>query len=273
MRNRILALLLTFLVTASAHAQPGRDGILKEIQQAYRDLDYEAADRKAREALGQYGEFTVQQLTDLHTVVGLIAYNRSDFLEARRQFISALQLSPELKLDPLVVPPKILAYFGSVKSELQAGGIDDAQAVSRYVFVGDPRRDAVLRSMVLPGWGQLYKGHKIKGWVFSGAWATAIGGALWAHRKRADAEEFYEAASDTLSAVQRYPRFNRWHKARNGLVQGAALVWVVSYVDALLTGSSISDSRDPLLLRISKGNDAQMDFRIAPQNVSLTVTF
>ncbi|MEX0747105.1 MAG: DUF5683 domain-containing protein [Rhodothermales bacterium] len=273
MLNRILALLLTLLLSASANAQPVRSEVLEEIQQAYRDLDYDTADRKAREALDQYGDFTVGQLTDLHTILGLIAYNRSDFLEARRQFISAIQLTPDLELDPLLVPPKILTYFDSVKDELQTGGIETAPAASRYVFVRDPRPDAAVRSMLLPGWGQLYKGHKLKAWALSGAWVATVAGALWSHRMRTIAREDYREAENQDDIEILYDRYNRWHKTRNALAQGAVVVWIVGYVDALLTDAANSASQGPLAGPVYGRGVGPLTVHVAPQSVSLTVTF
>lgn len=236
MPKAILALLLCFATAWCAAAQSPRDDVVDAIEEAYRQLEYDEAASLARRALDNYSNFTVDQLTEIHTFLALIAYNRSNLREARRQFLSALQLTADLQLDPVLVPPSAQAYFEEVRTEAAVTATDTAEAPARYVLVRDPRPDAALRSMIVPGWGQLYKGQTAKAYTFAGLFAAAAGGAVLAHTRRTDAKERYEVASTVEEAERRYETYNGWHRARNGLVQGAVLVWAVSYVDALLAG-------------------------------------
>ncbi len=225
--------------------------MVAEIQRAYGQFDYEEADSLARAALRRYNDFTVEQLTDIHTILGLVAYNRGDLRESRRQFISALQLASDLQLDPLLISPKIVEFFDEIKSDLAIGNASVEDAPVRYVVMRDRRSDAAVRSMVLPGWGQFYKGHKTKGWIISALFGAAAVGAVGAHRKRQEAETAYTSEDDQDLVEDRYNTFNRWHKTRSGLIQGAAVIWALGYVDALLTDAAADGEQTRLTLHAS----------------------
>lgn len=237
MRHFLPAAILLLAAASPAAGQSGSAVLVAEIRDAYRDFDYDEATAKGRDVLRRYSEFTVEQLTEVHTVLGLVAYDQGDLGESRRQFISALQLTPDLELDPLIISPKIIEFVGTIRDELSLSEAADEDAAPRYVVLRDRRTDAALRSMLWPGWGQFYKGHSTKGWIISASFGATALGAVGAHLKRRDAEQAYDSAGPSV-VQDRYDTFNRWHKTRNALIQGAALVWAVGYVDALLTDAT-----------------------------------
>ena len=260
MRNGILAFLLAFLLAPCAVAQVVEPGTLEEIEAAYRQFEYERAEVLAREALQNYGNFTVGELAEIHTMLGLIAYNRGQQEEARRQFVSALQLVPGMDLDPALVPPKIVSYFENLRAELETGSAFASEGALRYVLVRDPRVDAALRSMVLPGWGQFYKGQDERAGLYAGLFGLAAGGALYTHFRMRSAQNRYESADTAAEAERYYAPYNRLYRARNGFLQGGVVIWLASYVDALLT-------RSPLI------EDSGFGVRARPGGVSLSVKF
>lgn len=260
MRHAFLGILFCLAVSVPASAQSDGNAVVEGIRAAYRQFDYEDADRQGRDALRRYSEFTVEELTEIHTILGLVAYNRGDLRESRRQFISALQLSPDLQLDPLLVSPKIVEFFEEIRADLSVGDASLRDAPSRYVLLRDPRPDAAMRSMIAPGWGQFYKGHTTKGWIVSALFGAAAAGAVGAHFKRKDAKDAYESAGADV-VEDRYRTYNRWHKLRHGLVQGAAVVWWAGYVDALLTDAAFGPDQTRLALHAS------------PRSLSLAVRF
>lgn len=239
MRMRLLrwigVLLGCLLATAPACAQDG-GGRVEAVWTAYQQLEYGRADSLARSVLAAYADYTPAQLAEVHTVLGLMAYADGAEGEARRQFEAALSLDPGLELDPLLVSPKILAFVDDVRAQQAqrpSRPAGDAEA-ARYVVQPDPRPPAAMRSMLVPGWGQLYKGESRKGWALVGAWGVAAGGAVTAHVLRGRAEEAYLDEDDPARVADRYDRFNTWHRVRNNAALAAAGVWLVAYVDALV---------------------------------------
>ena len=207
---------------------------------AYQQLDYATAADSARAALDAFEAYSRDELAQIHTILGLIEYSQNQPQDARDQFTAALSLNPNLTLDPLMVSPKILTFFEEVQAEFSRLQGDDKAASDavRYVIVEDRRSEAALRSMVLPGWGQIHKGDRTKGRVLLGLWGTMVGSTVAAHLLRANAERDYKAATTPSVALDRYDTFNTWHQTRNALLLGAATVWAYSYIDALMTGGA-----------------------------------
>lgn len=265
MENGYLAFLFIVLIgfvlvtSRPVSAQNADYVTLDEIEMAYRQIEYERAEFLAREALQNYGRYTVAELAGVHTILALIASNRGQQEAARRQFISALQLDPGLELDPALVPPKIVTYFEDLKTELIAGNAFPTEAALRYVLVTDPRVDAALRSMVLPGWGQLYKGQDRRAGLYAGLFGVAASGAVLLHFRMRSAQDRYEEAVSPADAERLYDSYNRFYRARNGLAQGALIVWLASYVDALVTpaprseesGFGLTANPDGITLRLT----------------------
>lgn len=245
-RNGLLLALALFLAAAPARSQqPPR---LAGIWDAYQQLDYERAADSARVALEAFDRYAPPELAQVHAVLGLIDFAGNDASAARAQFAAALSLDPDLRLDPLLVSPKTRAFFEEVRTEVTQTrpGAEPPPSV-RYVVVEDRRTAAALRSMVLPGWGQLYKGHRTKGAVLTGLWSAAAGSMALAHLRRRDARQRYDEATTPEEATARYEPFNRWHRRRTAALYAAATIWAVGYVDALATRAAPPASR-PLRL-------------------------
>lgn len=224
------------LLGRAGYAQSDPSDLLGAMRNAYERLDYATAERRAREALADYDALSADQLVEAHTTLALILYARNEPLEAREQFEAALSLSPSLDLDPLLVSPKTLEFFGEIKSAMATGGDATREPVIRYVQVRDPRPAATVRSLVLPGWGQLYKGETAKGWALLGLWSTATVGALASHVLRSEARTDYLGATDPAEIADRYDTFNAWHQRRTAFALGAAAVWTYAALDALVFG-------------------------------------
>ncbi len=214
--------------------------LLEEIKRAYEALNYAEAEIKATAALENYQRFTPTQLTGLHKTLGLIYYSDNREELAQRHFQSALTLNPQLQLDSLMVSPKIVKFFEAIKFERHSQANDrvDVQPQIRYILVKDKRPGAATRSLVLPGWGQHYRGSKTKGWIVTAFWGTGIVGYLTTSLARNSARDKYLAEQNPVKIESRYSTFNQLHKVRNGFFFVAASVWVYGIFDALFSGTN-----------------------------------
>jgi tetratricopeptide (TPR) repeat protein len=235
-RKRILAAFYLFLAAGAARGQAPPAERVAGIQEAYHQLRYQEAERLAQEALERYAEFDSDQLAEIHTLLALVTFSQNRQQEARRQFVLALELNPDLALDPLLVSPKIRDFFEGVKQEQARQQPPPDAATIRYVKVQDPGPAAAMRSLVLPGWGQLHKGEATKGWVLVGSWGAAASGTAVAHFRRRRAEADYLNAVEIGQIEDQYRTFNNWHRWRNGLAVVTAGLWAYSYLDALVSG-------------------------------------
>jgi len=234
---------------APAWAQVGDPPHPDSIWAAYHQFDYAAAQELAQQAIQAFEQYDPEALADVYVVLALIASAEERTTDARSAFTRALELYPDLQLDAIQVSPKILDLFEEIRARLgQVNREDDAGAgaTPRYVRVPDNRAEAALRSMVLPGWGQLYKGERTKGRLLVAVWGVTAAGGITTHVLRQQARSTYLDAATPDEAEDRYPVFNRWHKARNVLFLGAVGVWLYGYLDALV--SAQPPAPNPLLV-------------------------
>ena len=246
---QIVALTLGLLAwsVAPVWSQVTNASRLNALWEAYQELDYEKAQQLAQAALTAFEK--PEDLAQVHVVLGLIAFSQNDRVVATRQFTDALVLDPAVELDALLVSPITRDFFEDIRTGLAQASRDDTlqpEAPPRYVLVRDRRAEAALRSMVLPGWGQLYKGQRTKGRLLLGLWSVAVAGTLTSHILRQQSRTTYIDAGPA-EVEERYDTFNQWHKTRNALVLGTAAVWVYSYLDALVAGGQSPDRRNLLV--------------------------
>lgn len=245
----------TLYPKASAWAQIDNAKVLDDIRNAYERLDFPVAEARVVAALETYERFSPAELSEIHVFYALILYARNDLAESEVQLSQAIQLTPTLDLDPLVTPPQLFAVFGKLKENQQKASAQPLEPTEvRYVVLRDLRAGAAMRSMLVPGWGQLYKGEQKKGVIMTGLWATTAGGALVAHIRRNQTRDYYRASTTQAETQDRFGAFSTWHKVRNSLLAGAAGIWVYSYVDAMLRGrpDSVTLAQDaPLQLSVS----------------------
>lgn len=214
----------------------GVDSLLAQIRTAYQQLDYEQAEERARVALSRYDELSSEQLVEVHTILAVVNYAANETEEARRHFEAALMFDPELGLNPDQFSPKIVAFFNEVKGDMQPP--PEPQPVEpeiRYVTVVDPIPAAAIRSIVLPGWGQLYKGQRTKGRVLIGAWGVTatsllVSQAIYSHYVGQENE-----ADTPRDARDAYDRKNTWFKIRNNVALVAGGIWLYGYLDTILS--------------------------------------
>jgi hypothetical protein len=157
----------------------------------------------------------------------------------------ALQLNPSLELDPIFFSPQIQQRLEELRPKIAA--LDNAAAPTvRYLVIADPRLEATWRSLLLPGWGQRFKGQKTKGRIFSIATAVLAGVAMASHILRERAEKKYLNAGEEVEA--RYETFNRYHLLRNNMAVGLGVVWGAAVLDALIVRAEPQSIRVGLTL-------------------------
>ena len=260
---------LLFGMISTAVAQNYEAQLLEEIVNAYEALHYVEVEIKAKAALEEYERFTASQLSEIHKILALVYFSQNKPIKARQHFENALSINPDLKLDTLFVSPKILEFYDQIKLEHDNEPKNDTRPTSelRYILVQDPRPAAALRSMILPGWGQIYKGDKRKGIVLSTLWGVSAIGTIVTHFARENAQDHYLSETDPTKIESIFNTFNTFHKLRNSLLLFSAGVWLYSYFDAFLKNSGINVTNSP----------SKKSFSIVPivskQQANLTVLF
>jgi hypothetical protein len=102
---------------------------------------------------------------------------------------------------------------------------DDVTTTSKYGARG------LLRSAVVPGWGQFYKGSNLKGGLILGGEAALAGGILASENLRAS---YVKKMKEQPQHIQTYnSKADNWENIRNVCIGGAAALYVYNLIDAI----------------------------------------
>lgn len=141
---------------------------------------------------------------------------------------------------------------------VETGKIEKALAVSvpqenmialssDYVVVRT-RSDAIFRSLLIPGWGQMYNRAPVRGGMYLTLTAAAGGGAVAAFMLAEQSAKDYDAykpkageAPDQKKLDGLADEYSTRRKWANGLGFAAAGIWLVNIIDAAATGQASTE--------------------------------
>ena len=107
MRNINLLFLFFLIFVRISFAQIISTDVAKIIS-AFQQLDYQTAKIEAERVVLDWQKYTINELVEVHKILGIIAYTDGDLNEANKQFKNALSLNNSAQLDSVLTSPKIL---------------------------------------------------------------------------------------------------------------------------------------------------------------------
>ena len=189
------------------------------------------------EGLTEFDRFT------LYKILAFCAVANDDEGGAIRRFVEALKLNPSLTPNPITWSPKVRRVF------LLAVDVYDSQIrrkhLSRQMREADICRRASMRSLYLPGSGQIFKGHKRKGLVvrimFWGAAATFI----YSQAVLPSARDAYLNSKNRLEATDRWMKYRDTY--RLSYISGGIVVttYLYAFLDALYKKPVVNSETQP----------------------------
>lgn len=125
-------------------------------------------------------------------------------------------------------------------------GVADVAApdFDRLTFTRKYGARGLVRSMFIPGWGQMYKGSTVKGVCILGGEALLAGGIIVAENLRSS---YVKKMHEQPKHQQTYnTKADNWENVRNGFIGAAAALYVYNIVDALVANGrkrAVTDKR------------------------------
>jgi len=237
MTKKIYIIILLTLSVANPLFSQKSQSSLQQMIKAFQQLDYETAKKIGKQIAADFESYTPIELFEAHKILGIIAYQEGNLKESNSQFDQALSIDRTAELDSVYVSPKIIQFFNELKStyssrQKSSEFYKDIQY--RYLVQPDPRPAATLRSMILPGWGQLYKNDKTKGYILVGSTTTVTLATVIFHFAQKNAHDEYLKATEPKSIEQKYDKYNSFYKLRNNTALLTAGIWLYAFFDALL---------------------------------------
>jgi len=218
-----LALLCVLGTTQFAQAQAVTGDLEAGIRAYVEDGDPREAIRQIATALDA-GEIATTSRARAHVYLAHAFLALGDSLSALPHIQSAIAAQPCLLPSADLAPPEWIRMYERARPA-------NASCGSRMLGAG-------LRSMVVPGWGQLSLGRSTPSTYFFASTVAAAGAALFFQRRADQRYSDYQGSADLIEVTTLY---NQAEGARRGaLVLGgvATALYAWNVVDALLAGAS-----------------------------------
>ncbi len=139
-----------------------------------------------------------------------------------------------------VLAPLWFAAIVGVVAQTNAAEVPDTTA-------GVSPTGAVVRSLLLPGWGQLYTGHPIKAAVIAAAFGTGVGVSVYYHlqfQQQQQVIEAYQEQHQTEAPLSMIQVREYYRDRRDEFLIYTAIIYAIAaldaYVDAHLVDFDVS---------------------------------
>ena len=144
-------------------------------------------------------------------------------------------------IDARIVATETAENLASASESVPAANL---VAFSSDAVVLRSRKDALFRSVLIPGWGQIYNREAGKGYLFMGAEIASIGAAVALAKLGSSAESDYKSAQPPSPVPADWPqqvaalkqKAEDRYTQRNIAIAVAGSVWLLNILDAYFSG-------------------------------------
>lgn len=149
--------------------------------------------------------------------------------------------NPDFNMDDLTLEgeekpdPEVVRYCGQAVLELRR---EELQARAAQLS-STSRKVALLRSSVLPGWGQRYQGYRGRGYMMLSMTSASLVYAVLARRWYKDAQSTYEKAPREADFPKLYDDYTSKADRMNLTLGMVGAVWVFNILDAAIQGPAL----------------------------------
>ena len=126
-------------------------------------------------------------------------------------------------------------YAARFKIDQEGQMQDEYFVVLKIKFEHVSDLSALLRSTIMPGWGQYYKGRTTKAWIFALSEVVMLSTSLYTDYK---ADEMYDKSLNTSSQYNRdwyYDKHLEYQKVRNISIAVTSAGWIYNMLDAFIS--------------------------------------
>jgi hypothetical protein len=199
----------------------------------------------ANKLLLKKAPFTRDDIIDIYKLKGISHYSLSEDDAARKSFIEILRMDTSYTFDSTKISPKIISFYNQVKQNyVQQQKEIEARTVVRIdtVFVPQIRYDiehekklknAVARSLIIPGLGQWYLETNFKNIAFTALGAASLASSIYYVIKTEKDEKAYLIETNPDEIQSKYHEYNNSFKSRNISLITFGVLWVYSQLDLL----------------------------------------
>lgn len=209
-------------------------GTLHEAASLYDEAQHQESIEKLEGLLESPESLSERVRIEVHKYLGFNYWELKQREEAKAEFKRAISLDPDLRLGS-EVSPRIIETFMEALAEYY----EEVREKRRERLLATTRVGAGLRSMVVPGWGQHYRGHEGKGYSFLSMAALSLLGWALADYSYRDAQDAYDQAQIGADFDALYLDVEKRADRANMVLYVMAAVWGYNILDALIAGPNV----------------------------------
>ncbi|MEJ2542505.1 MAG: hypothetical protein P8Y99_00390 [Calditrichaceae bacterium] len=231
-------LYILFLLFAFASAQHHSHAV-DDVATPFKSFKYSEVVSLADSILSQDSLLTLNELLEIYRMKALSHFSLGEELYAKNCFTEILEIDPRFKLDPVQNSPKIISFFNQIKLDYlqnkittnETTPVEQINEPIKTNFTLYPQKsmkNAVIKSIVLPGWGHLYLGKKKSGILLMMGSAVTLPSMIYFIFDTNQKEKDYLNETNLDALQTKYDDYNQSYKIRNGLIAGYSLIWLYS---------------------------------------------
>jgi hypothetical protein len=174
--------------------------LLSDLQTLYEEGKYFVVIDRAQEALKDTN-LTSQDRAGIHTILAFCYVALDKKALAKLEFLSALAITPDLELDPVLTSPKIMKVFREAKSTFKLLTPKEEKTIKlKKNFI----------AFLAPGFWDIKNNHKKRGYLLLGWSSMSIAGAGISYYL---CEKYHkEYLNEREKIEEKYQAYSFWYK-------------------------------------------------------------
>jgi len=210
---------------------------------------------------------TRNEILNIYKLKGISHYSLSEDDAAKKSFIEILRIDTSYSLDSTRISPKIISFYKGVKANyIQQQKDIEARTVVRIDTLFVPKveydvlhesrlKNAIARSLIVPGLGQLYLDVNFKSVFLTVLGSASLAASIYYLIQSEEKEKAYLIETDPKMIESRYADYNDAYKYRNISLISFGVVWIYSQLDLLFFSDENTNNQ---ILRNSSMNYNQL---------------
>ncbi|MBA4319645.1 MAG: hypothetical protein C0412_14690 [Flavobacterium sp.] len=227
--------LIFLVITTFSFAQEATYEKIKKL--FYEDYEYEKVIQLSGGLLNST-EIDNPTRIDLYLMRAVSFFAFENNVQARANFENILRIDKTFTPDVTKVSSKAIALFNEVKTDflrvnpMQATTPEDvAKIISLAAEKEALLKNATIKNILIPGWGQLTLGSTTKGILMSGFSTANLVAMIYYVFDTNKKENEYLKETNKFFVDQKYSSYNSSFKTRNVLIATYAALWIYSQID------------------------------------------
>lgn len=231
----LFSIILFCTFTAAQHHSHTVD----QVAAPFKSFQYTDVISIADSILSQDSLLTSNELIEIYRMKALSHFSLGEEIYTKNCFNEILEIDPRFKLDPVQNSPKIISFFNQIKLDYlqnqitknEVTAVEQNNELLKTKFTLHPQKSmksAMVKSILLPGWGHLYLDKKKSGIMLILGSVVTLPSMIYFIFDTNQKEKDYLNETNSSAIQTKYDDYNQSYKIRNGLIAGYSLIWLYS---------------------------------------------